>query len=193
MTAQQFQDRSGPAGPHDVRVQPVPGGFVLRGTEGSPLPVQLTQGIVLAVGAAFAAGALVILLSWDAAAGHGFARVAAASLMGGMALLMLWFATRGGVAELHLDLAGGELREVVRHRIGAPTVVARHPLGGSPALVVDGDGQPAGCALILRTGGEGGFCIAQGSEADILDLRRRLDAELRGPRDAGLGAGPLAA
>lgn len=193
MTAQQSQHGPGDAEGHDIQVQPMPGGYVLRGTEGSPLPVQLTQGIVLAVGAAFAAAALVLLLSWDAqATGHGFARVGAASLLGAMAVLMLWFATRGGVAELHLDLAGGELREVVRHRLGPPTVVGRHALGGTPALAVSRNGPPsAPCALILRTGDKGGLCIAQGSEAAVLELRRRLDSELGGPRDAGLG--PLAA
>lgn len=62
MTAQHFQDGRGAAGGPGMQVQPVPGGCVLRGTDGPPLPFQLTQGIVLAVGAALAGVAAVLLI-----------------------------------------------------------------------------------------------------------------------------------
>lgn len=190
MTAPQTPDRPVSTGSHDVRLQPVPGGFVLRGAEGPSLPFQLTQGIVLAVGAALAGVALALILAWGAqVSDHAFALLGGATLLGGAGLLLLWFATRGGTAELQLDLARGELREVVRHRIGQPTLVGRHALGDAPTLEVDLSGPPAApCSLILRTGGEGGLCIAQGEESDILDLCHRLDAGLRAQRPAPLAA-----
>jgi hypothetical protein len=77
----------------------------------------------------------------------------------------LWFATRGGVVELQFDLARGELRELVRHRIGPATLVGRHGLGAGATLLVDrGRAARGHAALILRLRGDddGGLCIAEG-------------------------------
>ncbi len=185
MTAQHSRQRTGTA---EVQVQPIPGGYLLRGTDGPALPLQLSQGIVVAVGAALAGLAVVLLLPGnDQALGHGPLRTGLAVLLGAAAALMLWFGTRGGVTELHLDLAGGELREVVRHRVGRPTLLARHALDGRATLSVTRDGLPSGlCALVLRFGENGGLCIAQGPEDAVLDLRRRMETGLRGADPAGL-------
>ena len=153
-------------------------GYVVRGNGGPPMLLQVAQGIVLALGAAFAAGALALL----PVGGDGLdpARAGLAIALISLSLLMLWFATRGGVVELQFDLARGELRELVRHRIGRATLVGRHGLGSGATLLVDRGRAARGHAcLILRLRGEEGLCIAEGPEDAILELRRRLDPELR--------------
>lgn len=171
-------------GPAPFRIHKAFWGYAVRGTGGPPVLLQLAQGFVLAFGATFAAAALALVLPPQAVAeaqGLGPTRAGLAVVLVSMALLLLWFATRGGVVELQFDLARGELRELIRHRLGRATVVGRHALDGEAALLVDRS-RPAGqgCALILRLRGEeGGICIAEGPEAAILELRRRLDPELR--------------
>lgn len=101
----------------------------------------------------------------------------------------MWFATRGGVVELQFDLARGELRELVRHRAGRATVLGRHDLGAGAALSIERHGPTCRLLLRLRQDSEA-LCIAQGPEPAILELRRRLDGELRtGALAASAGRG----
>ena len=157
-------------------------GYVIRSAGGPPLMLQVAQGAVLACGAAFAAAALVLVVPpAEMGQGVGPTRAGLSLVLGSMSLLLVWFATRGGLVELHVDLARGELRELVRHRVGRATLVGRHGLDGGATLTIDRSGPPeTPCALILRLRGEeGGLCIAQGPQDAILELRRRLDPELR--------------
>ena len=157
-------------------------GYVVRSTGGPPMLLQVAQGAVLACGATLAAAALVLVApSAEAAQGLDPTRAGLAMVLTSMALLLIWFATRGGLIELHVDLLRGELRELVRHRVGRSTLVGRHGFDSGANLLVDRSGPPdAPCALILRLRGEeGGLCIAQGPQDAILELRRRLDPELR--------------
>lgn len=127
---------------------------------------------------------LTLPLSDDGANGIRLALVVALSAK---ALLLLWFATRGGVVELHLDLLRGELKEIVRHRIGPQTVVGRHGFGSEMTLTIDRTGSTEGsCGLILRLKGqEAGICIAEGPEESLLELRRRIQQDLRRSRFVG--------
>lgn len=157
-------------------------GYVIRGTGGPPVLLQVAQGAVLTCGAAFAAAALVLVAPpAEMGQGLGATRAGLAVVLASMSLLLVRFATRGALVELHLDLARGELRELVRHRIGRATLVGRHGFEGGATLSIDRSGPPeAPCALVLRLRGEeGGLCIAQGPQDAILELRRRLDPELR--------------
>lgn len=157
-------------------------GTVVRAQGGPPILLQVAQGMVLAFGGAFAAGALALVLPPGAGAGAApdAARGGMATVLISLSLLLLWFATRGGVVELQFDRARGELRELVRHRVGRATLVARHGLGDEAALLVDRARSASGrAALVLRLPGQDSLCIAEGPEDAILALRRRLDPELR--------------
>jgi hypothetical protein len=159
-------------------VETGPRGYVVRAAEGPPLLLQLVQGVALAFGAALAAAALMIV-AWPLGLGLGLTGFhgGLATLTGAGAALLLWFATRGGTVELEVDLARGELREIVRHRAGPPSVLARHGLDGGAALAVHrGAGEPS---LILRFGPDRpGLCIARGPEPALLALRARLESDL---------------
>ena len=157
-------------------------GYVIKGTGGPPLLLQVAQGVVLAFGCSFTAAALVLLTTGDAAPGAAMdsMRSGLIVVLSSMALLLMWFATRGGVVELHLDTAHGELRELVRHRAGRATLLGRHGFDDSVSLTLDrGDSPDSDAALMLRlTGGEG-LCIARGPDLALQELRRRLEQELR--------------
>lgn len=158
-------------------------GYVIRGTVGPPILLQVAQGLVLSAGAAAAAAALAVATLTPEATGDGLSlmRLGVSSVLMGMAGLFLRYATRGGVVELHVDLARGELREVVRHRIGRATTLDRHdfdpaaslhicrvgPSGGTPTLVLHHRGRPDG------------LCVACGPEHALQVLRRRLERDLR--------------
>lgn len=157
-------------------------GYVIRGTGGPPLLLQVAQGVVLAFGGTFTAAALVLLTTSDGAPGQAMdtMRSGLIVVLSSLALLLMWFATRGGVVELHLDMARGELRELVRHRAGRATLIGRHGFDGSVTLALDRGGPPGtDAALVLRlTGGEG-LCIARGPDVALMELRRRLEQDLR--------------
>lgn len=153
-------------------------GYVIRSTEGPPVLLQVAQGLVLALGAALTAGAL-LLVVLPVGGGDALSPFHAglATLLGSAAALLLWFATRGSTVELQVDLLRGELREAVRHRAGRPTVLGRHGLDSGATLSIH---RGAGAAsLILRFGPERpGLCIARGPEGALLALRRRLEEDL---------------
>jgi hypothetical protein len=166
-----------PAPPPPFEIRQTFWGYVVRGTDGPPMLLQVAQGTVLGFGAAFTAAALVLVMGegveGDQAMRRGFAVV-----LSSLALLLMWFATRGGVVELQFDLARGELRELLRHRAGRATVLGRHGLDAGAALTIERAGPTCRLLLRLRDDGEA-LCVAQGPEAALLELRRRLDGELR--------------
>jgi hypothetical protein len=169
-------------------------GYVIRGSEGPPVLLQVAQGVVLALGCAFTAGALALVAGSEGEGIDGM-RAVLATTLSSLALLLVWFATRGGVVELHLDLARGELREMVRHRLGRATVLGRHGLAQGASLRVERPGAPGGPAallLLLRPDGEA-LCIARGPECALQELRRRLDHDLRNGLLVAPARGRLAA
>lgn len=155
-------------------------GYVVRGTEGPPILFQIAQGLVLALGAAFVAGALAVA---TLAPGGGFSllRLAASAGLMAAAFVMLRYATRGGVVELHVDLARGELREVIRHRIGPVTTIGRHGFDPSASLHIRRGRVPdAPCRLLLHhRGNPQDLCIAEGPERALAVLRVRLQHDMR--------------
>lgn len=170
-------------------------GYVIRGTDGPPLLLQVAQGTVLALGAACTAGALILVSGLDGGEGgtQGI-RVTLTIVLCVLALMLVWFATRGGVVELQFDFARGELRELVRHRMGRATVLGRHGLDPEAKLWVtrDGGGRVPCSLLLLLKGESEAICIAQGHEPALQELRRRLDQELRG-QQAGAARDSLTA
>ena len=172
-------------------------GYVIRGTEGPPILLQIAQGLVLTAGAAAAAAALAVAaLAPDESVLLSLMRLGVSAFLMGLSLLFLRYATRGGVVELHVDLARGELREVVRHRVGRASTLGRHGFDPSASLHIrrSAPGEPPTLVLHHR-GRPDGLCVARGPEHALLALRRRLEHDMR-LQDAGSRvslAGPLVA
>jgi hypothetical protein len=167
-------------------------GYVIRGTEGPPILLQIAQGIVLSLGATAAAASLAVAVLTPVAEGPSFMRLGASAVLMALALLLLRYATRGGVVELHVDLARGELREVVRHRVGRATTLGRLDFDPSASLHIR-RGGPAGSprALVLHHRGHPeGLCIALGPERALSALRIRLQHDMRLHAPANLSRDP---
>ncbi|EYD77084.1 hypothetical protein Rumeso_01343 [Rubellimicrobium mesophilum DSM 19309] len=157
-------------------------GYVIRGTAGPPILVQVAQGLVLSLGAACAAAALAVAaLTPDDAGGLSLMRLGASAVLMAFALLFLRYASRGGVVELHVDLARGELREVVRHRVGRASTLGAHGFDPSASLHIRRDGAGGGHRTLIlhHRGSRDGLCIAQGPEHALQTLRRRLEHDIR--------------
>ena len=156
-------------------------GYVIRGTEGPPILVQVAQGLVLTAGAASAAASLAVAsLTPEDAGSISLMRFGASAILMAFAALFLRYATRGGVVELHVDLARGELREVVRHRIGRASTLGAHGFDPMASLHIRRDGPGRLRTLVLHhRGSPEGLCIAHGPEHALQALRRRLEHDIR--------------
>ena len=155
-------------------------GYVIRGTEGPPILVQVAQGLVLALGAACAAASLAVaVLTPEGDDSLSLLRLGASAILMGFAILFLRYASRGGVVELHVDLARGELREVVRHRIGRASTLGAHGFDPSASLHIRRDGGCRRTLVLHHRGSQEGICIAHGPEHALQALRLRLEQDLR--------------
>ena len=156
-------------------------GYVIRGTEGPPILLQVAQGLVLSAGAACAAASLAVaVLTPDGGEGLSLMRLGISAILMACAILFLRYATRGGVVELHVDLARGELREVVRHRVGRASTLGAHGFDPSVSLHIQRGGAGGARRLVLHhRGSQEGLCIARGPEHALQALRRRLEHDIR--------------
>lgn len=156
-------------------------GYVIRATEGPPILFQIGQGLVLTAGAAAAAGALAVALHTPEAEGLSVMRLGVSALLMWLALLLLHYATRGAVAEIHVDLDRGELREVVPHRVGRASTLGRHDFDPSASLHIQRAGPPGGPRTLVlhHRGRPDGLCVARGPEHALVALRWRLERDMR--------------
>ena len=157
-------------------------GYVIRGTEGPPILLQVAQGLVMTLGAACLAASLAVAsLTPPDAEGLSLMRLGASTLLMMLSLLLLRYATRGGVVELHVDLGRRELREVVRHRIGRATTLGAHGFDPSASLHIRREGAPDIPRMLVlhHRGNPEGLCIAEGPEHALMALRLRLEDDMR--------------
>lgn len=174
MTRDRFADRDAQGDSPAFEVRQAFWGYIIRRSEGTPILVQITQGLVLTLAAAFLAAGLVMLRS---PADQAIPAVGLAAA----ALLLLRFAMRGSVVELHVDLARGELREIVSHRIGRVRTGGGIPFDPSISLHIERTSRSDNMrSLVLHyRGGDEGLCIARGPEAALQALRQRITHDLR--------------
>lgn len=174
------QDRAAP--PPAFAVEEAYWGYAVRPADAGSWPLRLAQGLAWlgGIGLVVLAAGLLMGPAVDPALDamrQGLGAVAAAA-----AALLLWFASRGSVVELQVDLARGELREAVRNRAGHPTVLGRHGLDAVAALEMDrGPGRSATLSLRLQ-GSDRRIPVASGPVADLGALLRRLQADILPPR-----------
>lgn len=99
-------------------------GTILRAADRPSLSLHLTQWICWVLGVTALVGGLGLAISAPA----DLMRLASGGVIAAVALPLLGFASRGSVGEVHLDRETGEVRELVAHRIGAPTLLSAHTL-----------------------------------------------------------------
>ncbi len=156
-------------------------GYIIRSGRGPSVGVMLAQAASFFFGACFLTASLGILLLptliFDG--DLGVMRMAAAVLFGAVAAYLLWFASRGTQAEVHVDTSVGEIREVICNRAGKPTTVGCYGFDTIGGVFLD-EQEPGGRAsLVLQYRNTSqSVAVAEGTAAQLLSLRDRLGQDL---------------
>jgi hypothetical protein len=94
------------------------------------------------------------------------------------AALLLWYASRGTAAELQVDTALGEVREVMRNRAGRPTLIGRYGFDSVGGVFI-GRGLGGQGQLLLRYENTAQvLLVAEGLESDLIPLRDRMGRDM---------------
>ena len=167
-------------------------GYKVRSGTGAPFSVVFGQAICFFFGVSLMTATFGVLvlptLFFDG--GAGIMRVGAATLMGAAASYLLWFASRGTLAEVHVDTRQNEIRETVCNRSGKPTTVATYAFDDIGGIYLEADEETGQTQLLLGYGDTSQtIAVAAGTEAQLLPLRDRLARDLLGTsRAAGTQA-----
>lgn len=156
-------------------------GYIVRSNRGPSLGVVLSQAISYFFGACFLTACAGILLMptlmFDGDLGA--FRVGAATIFGAVAAYLLWFASRGTRAELHVDNSVGEIREVICNRAGKPTTVGSYGFDTIGGVFLDYNEETGLSNLVLRYRNTVQTVpVAEGTEAQLIRLRDRLGHDL---------------
>ena len=141
-----------------------------------PLVPVLLQSVAMITGATFFAAAAVLALL--AGPSEMMFRVPVIVVLGALGIALMWFASRGTAIQIEVDTINGEVREVVRNRTGAVTVLARYGFDciGS-VFIVRPEGR--GPTLVLRYRNTARtLTVASGHEAALARLRDRVGRDL---------------
>lgn len=93
--------------------------------------------------------------------------------------LFVHFATRGTYTELQVDVSLSEIREVVRNRSGAPTLLGRYAFNAVDSVYIDRSGANGQASLIMRYRNSAQLIeIANGDVEWLEGLRDRLGRDI---------------
>jgi hypothetical protein len=157
-------------------------GYVIRSADRSRVGLQAAQFISWSIGLAAAVASLglwVIPGSGESGSDLGM-RLGLSVVLAGMAVLLLWYASRGADVEVQIDTLKGEVREVIRNRAGKPTLIGRYGFDAIGGAFLDRRYGKAGeAALKLRYRNTNTLVtVAHGAVAQIEALKDRLGREL---------------
>ena len=157
-------------------------GYVVRCTEAEPIWVRIAQGAAWFAGICFAIAAVglwaVPMTQFEAEILP--MKLGATFVLSGIAVYLLWYASRGTHSELQVDTSQGEVREIVRNQAGRPTLLGRHGFDAIGGVLIDRSTLRQGRAcLVLRYGNTAQFMpVAWGFEAELKALRDRMGHDL---------------
>lgn len=103
-----------------------------------------------------------------------------ALLVGAIGLRLVWYSSRGTETELQVDRNFGEIRQVVRNKVGKPTLIGKYLFEDIGGVYIDRrKGKGAHCALMLRYKNTSQVIQAAVGPLDSLEaLRDRLGHDL---------------
>lgn len=156
-------------------------GYIVRRHEGPAILVQVTKGLVLSLGLAFLGMAAWTLTRPENGGVMPLVHIMSSAALIVAGLILLRFGARGAVLDLHLDVARGELREIVNRRADVARVPSLAHLDPSVSLNIERRGGPEGQrVLVLHQRGEcQGHCLARGPEPALRVLRQRITHDVR--------------
>lgn len=158
-------------------------GYKIKSGRRASFAVALGQAVSFFFGVCFLTAALGILLLPTLFFGGDFGamRVGSAALFGAGAAYLLWFASRGTHAEVHVDTSTNEIREVIANRAGKPTTVAVYGFETISGIFLENNDQNGLTQLVLHSGdGIPAMLVAEGTEVQLIPLRDRLARDLVG-------------
>lgn len=160
-------------------------GYKVRSGTGAPFSVMFGQALCFFFGVCLMTATFGVLvlpaLFFDG--GAGVMRVGAATLMGAVGFYLLWFASRGTLAEVHIDTRQKEIREVVCNRSGKPTDVATYAFSEIGGIFLEPDEETGQTHLLLGyLDTNQTIAVATATEAQLLPLRDRLARDLLGAK-----------
>lgn len=103
-------------------------GYIVRNNEKASVGVLMMQGTSWFLGISFFVASVGIWLTPSALIVDdliGF-RIGLTAILAAIGTFLLWFSSRGTMAEVQVDTARGEVREIVRNRAGKPSLLGRY-------------------------------------------------------------------
>ena len=157
-------------------------GYAVRNTSYVPVSHCVFQGVALFFGAAFLAGIAGLWLVPSAAfqSDSLILRLGLSVFFGVVAWLMISYANRGVATEIHVDSNLCEIREVLKNRLGKPTLISEFGFDSFSGITIDRtDGDKTCVHLILKSFDPAQhILVATGSEARIGVLYGRMTRDL---------------
>lgn len=157
-------------------------GYILRCTEVEQIWVRIAQGAAWFAGICFAVAAVglwaVPMTQFEAEILP--MKLGATFVLAGIAVYLLWYASRGTHSELQVDTCLGEVREIVRNQAGRPTLLGRHGFDAIGGVLIDRSTLRRGRAcLVLHYGKTAQFMpVAWGFEAELTALRDKMGHDM---------------
>ncbi|WP_106744046.1 hypothetical protein [Yoonia maritima] len=109
----------------------------------------------------------------------GVIRLAASVLFAAVGFYLLWFASRGSQAEIHVDTSVGEIREVISNRAGKPTTIGAYGFDAIGGVFIESQPENGLASLVLQYRDTNQrVCVAEAIEAQLIPLRDRLAQDL---------------
>lgn len=106
-------------------------------------------------------------------------RLGASLILAGIAVMLLWFASRGVRPEVQIDCALGEVREVLRNNSGKPTLVARYGFDAVGGVFIARGRRRGHDSLVLRYRNTSQVMrVVTGREDQLVELRDRIGRDL---------------
>lgn len=129
-------------------------GYIVRSNDKGSTGVVLMQGTSWFLGVGFLVAALGMWLAPGAVMADdlvGF-RIGLTAIMAAIGAFLLWFSSRGSLAEVQIDTARGEVREMVRNRAGKPSLLGRYGFDAIGGVHLERAGIQAGQRSDLQAG-----------------------------------------
>ena len=157
-------------------------GYRIVGEGPVPLRFIIIQSMSMIGGSTFLAGAvtLAVMSRYE----DMLFRTPVVLLLIAVGVIAMWFASRGTAIQLEVDTMNGEVREVVRNRTGAQTVLSRYGFDCVGSVFIQRpNSMPASLVLRYRNTART-MPVASGAEADLARLRDRMGRDLIISREA---------
>jgi hypothetical protein len=161
-------------------------GYIIRANQAPPSGLLLGQAMAWFAGIAFIVAAIGLWVLPLSSTNPDVVplKLGVSILFFGFAAMLMWFASRGTEAELQIDTALGEVREVMRNRAGKPSLIGRYGFDAIGGVYIDRQatvrGLPMGhgCLMLRYRNTAQTLPVVAGAESQLMKLRDRLGRDL---------------